>query len=65
MRLLFVGIALIIALLGGCVHHNQCGLSPNLYDEKEVYYDSQGNYKEKCPSSNFLKYRDFGLKDRD
>lgn len=55
----FISIILlfIIALnLSGCVYRNKCGYSTSYWDDKEYYYDSQGNYKEVCPD-NFI-YRD-------
>lgn len=50
--------ALVGLLIGGCYFPNQCGLSPFYYDEKYSFYDSQGVYREVCPSSNVFNYED-------
>lgn len=51
-----VFMALITILFNGCLYNNECGLSPYYYDEKKSYYDSQGNYIEKCPERNVYKF---------
>lgn len=48
-------------ILGGCVYPNDCGISRYVYDDKEVYYDSQGSYHENCPRRNILNFNEWGI----
>ncbi|MDD6055776.1 MAG: hypothetical protein SOW25_03570 [Helicobacter sp.] len=57
----FLG-GILAIFFSGCVYQNACGISNSYWDEKESYYDSQGNYREVCPDN--LIYKDKVLKEQ-
>lgn len=63
MRFLQIFAAFLLGImLSGCLYPNECGLSPFYYDKKSSYYDSMGNYIERCPETNVYDYKeDFGI----